>query len=342
MSSKGQRKCGSLAILALTVFTLAGLPPAPAARDISESIVPTKSKLFEFHSAFWVNLHHFLYVQARARMKTADSSRVAVAQAKNDLEDKKPFAERNGSRDIDAGGHKLHMVVQGAGKPIVILESGLGQGREAWTRVFLDIAKFARVVTYDRAGLGQSEPGPKPRTAEQMATELHTALTNAGLAPPYILIGHSGSGFTVRVFAHRYPKEISGMVLVDPTQEGLTDWIKSNHPEVWQRLEEEQKKNAEGVRDELEAAAISEQQAHNAVPLPNVPVVLLTGMGTDSFRTPDLLAKWLALHNEWLETIPLGKHMFARHSEHFIQNSEPELIIRAIRDVMESLKPKYN
>src|SRR5260221_13598238 len=93
----------------------------------------------------------------------ASSRSVQTGSSKPTQTNEKPFAKRNGSHDIDAGGHKLHMIVQGSGKPIVILESGLGQGREAWTRVFLDIATFARVVTYDRAGLGQSEPGPKPR-----------------------------------------------------------------------------------------------------------------------------------------------------------------------------------
>jgi pimeloyl-ACP methyl ester carboxylesterase len=252
--------------------------------------------------------------------------------------------QRNGPQEVDAGGHKVHLVMQGSGSPIVVLESGLGQGRESWTRVFLDVANFARVVTYDRAGLGQSEPGPKPRAAQQLATELHTALKNAGLAPPYVLVGHSGSGFTIRVFAHLYPKEVVGLVFVDPTQEGLTDWIRSNRPDVWQRLEEEQKKNAEGVRAELAAAEASEKQAQAAVPLPDVPVILLTGMGTDSFRTPELLAVWLKLHNEWLKTMPHGKHVFAQNSEHFIQTSEPELVIKAIREVVDNVrgKPRSN
>lgn len=49
------------------------------------SIIPSSTKLFEFHSAFWANLHHFLYVQARARMKTPDSRRRAVAGISADL-----------------------------------------------------------------------------------------------------------------------------------------------------------------------------------------------------------------------------------------------------------------
>ena len=64
------------------------------------------------------------------------------------------------------------MVLMGQGRPAVILESGLGSGRESWTRVLPEVAKFTRVLAYDRAGLGQSEPGPTPRTAEQIANEL--------------------------------------------------------------------------------------------------------------------------------------------------------------------------
>src|SRR5438132_1554604 len=77
--------------------------------------------------------------------------------------------QRNGPQDVDAGGHTVHMVIQGGGAPTVILESGLGQGREAWTKIFSDVANFTRVIAYDRAGLGQSEPSPKPRTAQQIA-----------------------------------------------------------------------------------------------------------------------------------------------------------------------------
>ena len=250
-------------------------------------------------------------------------------------------SQRNGPQDVDAGGHRLHMVIQGRGTPTVILESGLGQGREAWAKILSDVADLTRVVAYDRAGLGQSEPGPKPRTAQQMAGELHTALKNAGLAPPYVLVAHSGSGFTVRVFASLYPKEVAGLVFVDPTQEGLTDWIKTHQPEVWKQLETEKQKAPEGgVRDEILAADTSQKQAQTAGPLPDVPVILLTGMRTDNFRTPELLAAWLNLHQEWLKKIPHGKHVLAQNSGHFIQDQEPELVIGAIREIVEAVRHK--
>lgn len=249
--------------------------------------------------------------------------------------------QRNGPRDVDAGGHRLHMVIQGRGAPTVILESGLGQGREAWAKILSDVADLTQVVAYDRAGLGQSEPGSKPRTAQQMATELHTALKNAGLAPPYVLVAHSGGAFTIRVFASLYPKEVAGLVFVDPTQEGLTDWIKSHQPEVWKQLEEEKQKAPEGgVRDEFMAAETSQKQAQTAAALPDVPVILLTAMRTDNFRTPELSAVWLNLHKEWLKKTPHSKHVLAQNSGHFIQDQEPELVINAIREIVEGVRNK--
>ena len=247
-------------------------------------------------------------------------------------------AQHDGPQYIDAGGHELRMVIMGRGKPAVILESGLGSGRGTWYRVLPEVARFTRVLAYDRAGIGDSDPGPKPRSAKPIADELHVALKNAGVQPPYVLVGHSGSGFTVRVFASAYPKETAGIVLVDPTQEGLTDWLKSHQPDMWQQLESEKAKAAEGVRDELSAADLSEKQAESATPLPDVPVTLLTGMRTSDFRTPELLEFWLNLHKEWLKKIPQGKHVLAQNSGHFIQEQEPELVVSAIREIVEAAR----
>ena len=146
--------------------------------------------------------------------------------------------------DVDAGGHRLHMLVVGEQGPTVVLESGWPGCGLGWDRVRGPVAQFARVVTYDRAGTGKSESGPLPRHAEQIARELHTALKNAALDPPYILVGQSLGGPYVRVFAKMYPDEISGMVLVDPTQpdacepvEQVKEWLAAHCPEQLQRVE---------------------------------------------------------------------------------------------------------
>jgi pimeloyl-ACP methyl ester carboxylesterase len=101
----------------------------------------------------------------------------------------------------------------------VVLEAGGGSWSLHWALVQPEVAKFARVLAYDRAGSGWSDPGPLPRTSERIATELHALLRAARLPPPYVLVGHSSGGYHVRVFASQNPKEVAGLVLVDPSTE---------------------------------------------------------------------------------------------------------------------------
>jgi pimeloyl-ACP methyl ester carboxylesterase len=77
----------------------------------------------------------------------------------------------------------------------------------------------ARVCLFDRAGYGWSDPGHSPRTTQQIAGELHTLLQNARLPGPYIVVGWSFGGFTARMFAHLYPQETAGIVLVESAHE---------------------------------------------------------------------------------------------------------------------------
>ena len=120
---------------------------------------------------------------------------------------------------VDIGGYRLHMQVEGEGTPTVILDSGAGGLGLAWELIRPVIAKVTRVVTYDRAGLGWSEPSPYPRDAFTMAVELHTMLVNANIPAPYILVGHSLGGPVVHQFAAKYPNEVAGLVMVDSAHE---------------------------------------------------------------------------------------------------------------------------
>jgi pimeloyl-ACP methyl ester carboxylesterase len=105
------------------------------------------------------------------------------------------------------------------GGPTVILDSGLGVPAVGWKFVQSEVAKFAHVCSYDRAGYGWSSAGPVPRTSLQIVKELHALLTAANEKPPYLLVGHSFGGYNVRVFAGQYPAEVAGMVLVDASHE---------------------------------------------------------------------------------------------------------------------------
>jgi pimeloyl-ACP methyl ester carboxylesterase len=128
---------------------------------------------------------------------------------------------------VDVGGHRLHINCVGEGSPTVILESALGAMSAHWVRVQQQVAKTTRVCAYDRAGLGWSEPGPEPRDARQISSELYTLLKDADTEGPYMLVGHSYGGLYARMYAARYSEEVAGVVLVD-----------SSHPEQFTRSPE--------------------------------------------------------------------------------------------------------
>src|SRR6266702_6080953 len=123
---------------------------------------------------------------------------------------------------IDLGGWRLHLNCLGkaaASQPTVILEAGAGDFSVDWSLVQPGIARFARVCSYDRAGSGWSDLGPRPRTLHQIVWELHTLLDKAGVKPPFVLVGHSYGGWLVRLYASTYPADVAGngagMVLVE-------------------------------------------------------------------------------------------------------------------------------
>lgn len=116
---------------------------------------------------------------------------------------------------VDVGGYRLHIQCVGAGSPTVVLDAGLGGSSLDWSLVQPSLGRTTRVCAYDRASMGWSDPSPQPRTPRQIADELHTLLTNAGIAEPYVLVGHSLAGKNVRLFALAHPEQVAGMVLVD-------------------------------------------------------------------------------------------------------------------------------
>jgi pimeloyl-ACP methyl ester carboxylesterase len=119
------------------------------------------------------------------------------------------------SARVDLGPYHLMCRWSGIGAPTVVLEAGAGCTSDSWAQVFDAIAQFTRVVCYDRAGLGASDPGPRRRTCQEIVYDLQALLINANLLGPYVLVGHSFGGQIVRLYAHQHPAEVVGMVLVD-------------------------------------------------------------------------------------------------------------------------------
>jgi len=120
---------------------------------------------------------------------------------------------------INIGTYKLYATVKGGGSPAVILLPGEGAFSWGWWDIQDELAKTTKVVTYDRAGFGWSEASPEPYSSKQIVTELHALLQRLDIDPPYIVVRASMGGIYTKHFAKLYPKEVSGVVFIDPSAE---------------------------------------------------------------------------------------------------------------------------
>jgi len=120
---------------------------------------------------------------------------------------------------VNIGERALYLNCLGQGSPTVILEQGLGSTAEDFASIQPEVAKFTRVCSYNRAGLGKSDPAPIPRTCQDQVEDLHQLLYAAQISPPYVLVGHSWGGLNVQLYASQYPDEVAGMVLIDAVHE---------------------------------------------------------------------------------------------------------------------------
>lgn len=216
---------------------------------------------------------------------------------------------------VQVGNLKVETTIDGAGRPAVIFESGFTGGLFLWQPVQSGIAKQTLTLSYERAGLGRSDPGPDPRSAERIARELHALLAAKAIAPPYILVGHSAGALYVRVFAHMYPKEIAGLVLVDPATEEDYERMQQD-----KSVEDLQKMGMpSGTLAQWRALPETIDQARHAWPLPGVPVVVLTSgkpLGAWPLATAEDMQRWLDSHDKLVAKIPGAKHIVIQNADH--------------------------
>ncbi|MGC2242676.1 MAG: alpha/beta hydrolase [Candidatus Aquilonibacter sp.] len=125
-------------------------------------------------------------------------------------------------RRVSVDGHRLNLVCRGSGRPVVVLDAGLGDWSPSWIPIQQRLASRTTVCAYDRAGYGFSDPASSPRTSDAIARELHGLLHAANLPAPYVLVAHSFGGLNVLAFTELYRREVAGLVLVDGTAPDVT------------------------------------------------------------------------------------------------------------------------
>ena len=263
---------------------------------------------------------------------------------------------------VDVGGFKMHLNCIGEGSPTVVLESGLFFGAFGWNYVTQEIAKFTRVCTFDRAGVGWSEASPAGRGINQVNIELHDLLTNAGEQKPFILAGHSIGGFYAQNYANDYANEVAGVVLIDashgeqitsdPPPIKLARYAKTTAPiGIFRRMSRASPDDSHEIKERKalqsstkhlyatadEIFAVEENSRilrEKPMQLNDKPLIVLTR----SLKTqPDDTEEDLRANENWKEMqknlarrSTNSKHIFAEKAGHVIQRDEPELVVNAI------------
>ena len=284
---------------------------------------------------------------------------------------------------VDVGGYKLHIHCTGQGSPTVLLEAGQGDYSLTWAYVQPEVAKTNRVCSYDRAGYGWSELSPKPRTANAEVEELHTLLVNANIQGPYVLVGHSLGGMLVRVYAHTYPEEVAGMVLVDSMHEERP----IRNPEVTKLTQDATKQFRmfsflsstgimalmpqsipnRGLPDDAyaqyqaitvttgyfdafiaEIIAVPESAAEvrdlHMTSFENLPIIVLSAGRWDTIpslsdvENQQIWEDFQVQQSELVTLSSASKQIIAEQSSHNIQFDQPDLVIDAVREIVETMQ----
>ncbi len=243
---------------------------------------------------------------------------------------------------VDIGGVKLQMVRSGTGGPTVVFESGIGDLR-SWSRALPKVAEFAATVSYSHAGIGGSEVAVAPRSARRSVEELRTLLQNAGIQPPYVVVGHSAGGLLARVFAITYPGEVVGLVLVDGMHERqVLEFTKLDSVGFTRRRALGLASLGPAQRAEMDGLApiLSTGNLGVTGKLPDVPMVVLTSLPSVASQAPGAVRVWRDLHAEIFQSSTHGMHIVTSRSGHVIQQDEPDLVVNAIRWVVEAVRSR--
>lgn len=266
---------------------------------------------------------------------------------------------------IDIGDYKLHINVmgeRGENQPLVILEASVAANMLDWQMVQPLIAEYAQVVSYDRAGNGWSEKASNPRIPENIADDLHKLLQNAGIEPPYILLGHRYGGMFARKYLEKYPEGVVGLVLADSSHpdafdESNEDEIKrlSRNVNVFQKIGLVRLVTKRNYRAKFLDATSQEQYIalmmhdnsnllreatpilREGIELPesiDVPLIVVSRReDTDLSRE----VKWADRQRDLATLSDNSKHIFAESSKSWIVFAEPQTIATAVEELINSL-----
>jgi pimeloyl-ACP methyl ester carboxylesterase len=220
---------------------------------------------------------------------------------------------------------------RGSGVPVVVFENGLGDTLETWKSVQDDVSEFTTTFAYNRAGYAGSSSAVGTRDADAAVRELRALLAERGLAPPYLLVGHSLGGLYMQYYARNFPDEVTGLVLVDSSHWDQHERFRRAAPSSDAATAREVSGLSGVVREENDAFELSERDVRDSPPLRPMPLIVLT-----AGQQPSEL--WQELQRELAAQLPGARHTIAERSGHFIQRQQPQFVWAAVRDIVVALR----
>jgi len=251
---------------------------------------------------------------------------------------------------VSVGDHRLDVARAGAGGPALVFETGLGDSLDEWLPTLRAMSQHTTSIAYSRAGLGRSESGSSDHTAPQAARDLHELLHRLGIGMPVVLVARSYGGIIARLYTSLYPADVAGIVLVDGTHEQqVRRWgmVDSAYPRQFREFFDSVLKQMPAGAEAAETRETVRIQAAGTVPglapLPDIPIAVITSMKSDESSpyvngTARGHEVWRALHDEWFRRSRDGIHIETDRSGHAIQDDEPDLVVSAIKFVLNRVR----
>jgi pimeloyl-ACP methyl ester carboxylesterase len=228
--------------------------------------------------------------------------------------------------------HLVHM--EGHGRPVVILESGLGDTLDSWKQVQASIASdCARTLAYNRAGYPGSDPAKDHRDAATIVAELRGELRRRGIAPPYVLVGHSLGGLYMQYFARQYSDEVAGLVLVDSTHWNQQLLMGSAIQNTDARHATVMLFMTFIARRELADSGRAGEQVHASPRGKQIPTIVLSSTGALRGETPASRTEAARLQESIVADFPAARHVRVNGSGHYIQADRPRVVINSVREL---------